>query len=310
MTLVALGPDNADTRWVDLEADGSFRGPSSLTFAMEAVTSHRDRLVLSGNEPGSDEAAVITVAPDGTVVARTVLNRSPADGGVLTRWPVPVPASAQPALVWESSEGLFWSAPPSATRRISGPAETDALAVAGADDGSRALVARTTVHGGVEVWQPSRGEWTRLGLEGWANAVAATATGDGWVVAAGVRGEHRVAVFVLNEDHRVAADRSVDPPGHGPVLSASVRVASTGSSVIVSTFRRSRSRGAGGTASTADAHAVTALERDPRASSVPDWLAIEPAGSLHHAVVANASGLVVVVHGNDSAFVTEALVPE
>ncbi len=309
VTLVALGHEDVETRWVDLGPDGSFGKARTLPFGVEAAVADGDRLVLSGNEPGSDVPVVLVVADDGTVVDRVAVDRT-ADPGTLTRWPLPVATPAGPALLWESTDGLYWSASAQPVRRIGEGRGTDVLALAPARDGRDALIACTTVDGAAEVYSTARGDRRRLGGDAWTTALAVAAVDDGgWVVGTAPRGEHDASVVVLDAQLGVTAERQVETPGVGVVLSSSLRVVGAAGSIILSVVLTSRARGAGGRPATADMHAVTVLDADLTAGTPPRWLTVEPAGRLHHALAADAGGRVVVVHGASDAFVTELRPP-
>jgi hypothetical protein len=299
ITLVGLGPDNVDTRWVDLHPDGSFDGPFALPFAVENVASDGDSLLLSGNEPGSDDAVVLAVGGDRTVIGREVV-----DVGPFTRWPIPVATAAGTALVFESTDGVFWSEAGGAARRLGAPGESNVLVVASDVASGRAVVVRSTMDGHLEVCDPTDSGWQRFALGGWLNTVAAAVTEEGWVVAGTVRNERAIPVAVLEGDLTTRVTASVHAPGAGPLLSSSVRVAAVGPVIIASWAERRRRRRAGETSATADAQAVTALDSEVTEAAPPGWVVLEPAGTLHHSLV-TIDDLIVVVHGSDDAFVTE-----
>jgi hypothetical protein len=301
ISLVALGDDNVDTRWVDLRRDGSVAGPFALPFAMEAVTAHGESLVLSGNEPGSDEPIILTVDAEGIVT-----NRQVVDAGTLTRWPVPIVTEAGVTLVWESTDGLFWSEPPEPPRRFAGPGETNALALVAATEGEPALVARSTVAGDVEVWTPGPGSWQRIDLAGRIESVAAISTDAGWAIAGAHRGERTLAVAVLDPDLATRAFVTIEPPGTGPLMSSSVRIAAAGSRLVLGWSERSRVRAPRGEPSSASRQIVTVVDADALADSADaSWTSLDPAGALHHAIVGDGVDRVVVVHGDDDAYATE-----
>ena len=79
-------------------------GPFALPFAVEQATAEGELPPLSGNEPGSDEAVLVTVDGAGTVIDRAVVE----PGTPFTRWPVPVALDTGVATLWESPDGLFW----------------------------------------------------------------------------------------------------------------------------------------------------------------------------------------------------------
>ena len=268
---------------------------------MEAVTAHGETLVLSGNEPGSDEPIVLTVDAEGVVIGRQVV-----DAGTLTRWPVPIVTESGVTLVWESTDGLFWSAPAEPPRRFAGPGETNALALAAATEGEPALVARSTVAGDVEVWTPGAGSWQRIDLAGWTESVAATSTGAGWAIAGANRGARTLAVALLGPDLAMQAFVTLEPPGTGPLMSSSVRVAAAGSRLVLGWSDRSRVRAPRGEPTSASSQIVTVLDADAVAdSSDATWIPLDPAGSLHHAIVGDGVDRVVVVHGDDDAYATD-----